>query len=272
MLGLGLSLSIEDFKRIIIFPKAMIIGLLCQMVVLPLLCFVLSVAFNLSSELSVGMMLLAACPGGATANLYSYLAKGDLALNISLTAINAALSLLTLPLIVSLSMLFFLGERGAIPVQTTKIIEVFSVILIPVTIGMFVKNKFSVFAEKVENTVKVLSVVFLVLITVGALTKEGGKAVDYIIMVLAPVIILNAVGMELGYVIPKLFKINRKQCVSISMEVGIQNAILAIYIATSVLGNINMAIPAGVYGITAFVGAAIFAFRLKQGHFYLKPF
>lgn len=272
MLGLGLHLTTEDFKRVVRFPKAILVGLFCQMLILPIICFGLCIAFNLSPALSVGMMLLAGTPGGATANLFSNLANGDVALNITLTAVNAVITLFTLPLIVVLSMTYFMDVSDGIPVQFSKIIEVFSLVLVPVGVGMFIKTKLPSLAKKVEKPVKVLSVVFLFLVIIGALTTEGGdNALDFVLKVGIPCILFNIISMNLGYFVSKSFKLSRKQSIAIGMEAGIHNGILAMYIGTVILGNNDMAIPAGVYGITALINAGVFVRWLKRGFIY-KPY
>ena len=136
MLGLGLTLTLDDFKRVARVPKAVIVGLACQMLLLPAACLGIAHLFQLAPELAVGLMLLAASPGGATANLFSHLARGDVALNITLTAVNSLLSLVTLPFIVNFSLEHFIGAGKAIPLQFDKVIQVFAIVLVPVTIGM----------------------------------------------------------------------------------------------------------------------------------------
>ncbi|RZL99550.1 MAG: bile acid:sodium symporter family protein [Pedobacter sp.] len=138
MLGLGLSLLIDDFKRVVLYPKAVVIGLFCQMILLPLICFGITLLFNLPPALAVGLMLLSASPGGATANLYSHLAKGDVALNVTLTAVNSVLTLFTLPLIVNFSIDYFMQSGQLVPMQFKKIVEVFAIVLVPVGIGMVI--------------------------------------------------------------------------------------------------------------------------------------
>src|SRR5262245_32208240 len=138
MLGLGLSLTLADFKRVIVCPKAVFVGLACQTLVPPLACYGIAKSFGLAPALAVGLMLLAASPGGATANLFSHLARGDVALNITLTATNSVLSLLTLPLIVGISLSAFMGSEKSVGLQFDKIIQVFAVVLVPVGIGMWV--------------------------------------------------------------------------------------------------------------------------------------
>ena len=162
MLGLGLSLTIADFTRVVRFPKAVIVGLSIQMLVLTVVCFGLCVLLKLPPELSVGMMLLAAAPGGASANIYSHLARGDVALNITLTAINSILSLFALPFIISFSLQYFMGSDQYIPPPFKKIIEVGMIILIPVAIGMILRNRFPSLSDKMEKPIRIFSVVLVV--------------------------------------------------------------------------------------------------------------
>ncbi|MDI5942478.1 bile acid:sodium symporter, partial [Micromonospora sp. DH15] len=163
MLGLGLTLTLDDFRRVVRYPKAMVVCLVSQMLILPAICLGLVVAFDLRPELAVGMMLLAASPGGSTASLYSHLFKGDLALNISLTAVNSVLALFTLPIIVNLSVAGFVGSDSSIGLQFDKVIQVFALVLIPIAIGMAIRARFTDAALRLERAVKVLSVVVLIL-------------------------------------------------------------------------------------------------------------
>ncbi len=165
MMGLGLSLTIDDFKRVAIYPKAVIIGLVCQMLILPIVCFLIVKGFALSPELAVGLMLLSAVPGGPTANIYSHLAKGDVALNVTLTAVNSVLALITLPFIVNFAIGYFMPEsEQVVTMQLTKVIEVCVMVLIPVSIGMLMRSKFPTLTLKLHKPVKIMSMLFLALI------------------------------------------------------------------------------------------------------------
>src|SRR5688572_22480715 len=163
MLGLGLGLTVDDFKRVLRYPRAVVVALGCQMLLLPLGCFLVALGFGLAPELAVGLMLLAASPGGATANLFSHLAKGDVALNITLTAVNSVLSVATLPVIVNLSMAYFMGEARSIPLQVGKTLQVFAIVLVPVAIGMSIRARWVDLADRLARPVKLLSVLFLTL-------------------------------------------------------------------------------------------------------------
>lgn len=260
MLGLGLSLTIADFKRVVLYPKAIFVGLSCQLVLLPALCFGITIFFGLSPELAIGLMLLSASPGGPTANLYSHLFKGDVALNISLTAVNSVLALFTLPLIVNLSIYYFMESGQVIPMETKKVIEIFMIVLIPVSIGMFMKSKIPQITKIVEKPIKILSAIFLVLIIVAAIVKEKEHIGSYFQQAGLSALTFNVLSLVLGYSVAKLFKINKPQSIAIAMEVGIHNGTLAIYIALSVIGNSVISIPAVIYSIMMFFTAAIFGY------------
>ena len=262
MLGLGLSLKIEDFKRVVVYPKAVFIGLLCQMIVLPLVCFGVAKVFGLGPELAVGLMLLAASPGGPTANLYSHLAKGDVALNITLTAINSVLTLITLPLVVELSLAHFMAG-GDIVMPFTKVVEVFLIVLIPVSVGMLTNAKAAGFARRMDKPVKVLSALFLVLVIAGAVLKEKENIGTFFQQVGVAALVFNILSMAIGYFIPRLLHVERKQSIAIGMEIGIHNGTMAIYIALNALENSTMSIPPAIYSLIMFFTAAVFGYLVN---------
>ena len=258
MLGLGLSLQLADFKRVIVYPKAVVIGLAAQMLILPAICLGIAHAFGLAPELAVGLMLLAASPGGATANLFSHLAKGDVALNITLTAVNSVLSLVTLPLIVNFAMVHFMGQDQTIPMQFGKVVSVIAVVLVPVVIGMLVRAKKTETAIKLEKPVLILSAVFLLLVIIGAVLKEREHLGTYFQQVGIAALVFNIVSMGVGYFVPKLFGVIEKQAIAIGMEIGIHNGTLAMFVASEVLGSSVMRIPPAIYSLIMFFTAAAF--------------
>lgn len=264
MMGLGLTLTLDDFRRIVVYPKAVVIGLLCQMLILPVVCFLIAKGFGLPPELAVGLMLLSAAPGGATANLYSHLAKGDVALNVTLTAVNSVLSLFTLPFIVNFAISHFMESDQAVTMQFSKIVEVCVIVIIPVSIGMLIRSKFSDLALKLDKPVKILSALFLVLIIVLAVIKEKHNIVHYFKEVGIAALTFNIVSMVVGYFVPLLFKIGKKQAIAIGMEIGIHNGTLAIYIALTLLGNSTMSIPPAIYSLIMFFTAAAFGFIVNS--------
>nr|WP_322940772.1 bile acid:sodium symporter family protein [Pseudomonas sp. s4] len=268
MLGLGLSLSLADFARVAKFPKPVLIGLACQLLLLPLACFFLAKLFGLAPALAVGLMLLAASPGGTTANLYSHLAHGDVALNITLTAVNSVIAILTMPLIVNLSLAYFMSADQAIPLQFAKVVQVFVIVLGPVAIGMWLRSRFPGFAERMQKPVKIISALFLLLIILLAVAKDWRTFVDYAPSVGGAALAFNLLSMAVGYCVPRLLKLNLRQAIAIAMEIGIHNGTLAIALALSpaLLNNPTMAIPAAIYSLIMFVTAALFGLWVNRVH------
>jgi bile acid:Na+ symporter, BASS family len=266
MLGLGLSLTIDDFRRVARFPRAVLVGLGCQMLLLPFVCFGLTLAFRLPPELAVGLMLLAASPGGATANLFSHLARGDVALNITLTAVNSVLALATLPVIVNLSMAYFMGADTSIPLQFGKTIQVFAIVLIPVAIGMTIRARLPELATRMTRPVKILSVIFLVLVIAAAISKEWVLLSTYFGQIGLAALAFNVVSLSTGYGAAMLARLGKRMAIAIGMEIGIHNGTLAIAIASSplLLDNTTMAVPAAVYSLIMFFTAAAFGYLVNR--------
>ncbi|MBI2285032.1 MAG: bile acid:sodium symporter family protein [Bacteroidetes bacterium] len=263
MMGLGLSLTIADFKRVAIYPKAVIIGLVCQVLVLPAACYLLVTTSSLPPELAVGLMLLSAAPGGPTANLYSHIAKGDVALNVTLTAINSIVAVFSLPLIVNFSIANLMESTQVIPLQFKKIIEVCIMVLLPVAIGMLIRSKLPQLAARLSKPVKIMSALFLVLVIVLTVLKEKSHIANDFQLVGIPALALNLLSMAIGYFIPRMFNLEKKQAIAIGMEIGIHNGTLAIYIALSVIGNSTMSIPPVIYSLIMFFTAAVFGYLVN---------
>jgi bile acid:Na+ symporter, BASS family len=260
MFGLGLSLTLADFRRVLVFPKAVVVALVCQTLLLPFACFAVAKGFGLAPALAVGLMLLAASPGGTAANLYSHLAHGDVALNVTLTAVNSALALLTLPVIVNLSLTHFYGEGKVIPLQFGKVLQVFLVVLVPVAVGMTVRARRTAFALRMARPVKILSILFLALIVLLALMKDSGTLGANFGAIGGAALTFNLLSLGVGYGVPRLLRLSQRQSVAIGMEIGIHNGTLAIAIALSplMLDNPAMAIPAAIYSGWMFATAALF--------------
>ena len=263
MFGLGLSLTVADFKRVGKHPKAVLIALACQLLILPLVAFGLVHLFNLPPVLAVGMMLLAASPGGTTANLYSHLFRGDVALNISLTAINSVIAVVTLPLIVNLSIGFFMPGEGELGIQFVKAIEVFAIVLLPVVLGMLVRRWRSSFADRMDKPVRIASVIILVVVIVGAVVANLQALLDNALALAGITILFCVVSLTIGFFVPRLLRVSRPQAVASSFEIGIHNATLAIVMAQTALGNFEMSLPAAVYGVLMFFIALAFGFLLR---------
>lgn len=259
MFGLGLGLSLDDFRRVARYPRAVLLGLALQIAVLPWAAFALALAFDLPTALAVGLMLLAASPGGATANIYSHLARGDVALNITLTAINSALCLLTLPLILNLALEYFLGAGQYVPPPTRKVVEVALIIVLPVLLGMLVRARAPGFAARAEQPLRVLSVLVLALLVAATVAQAWRTLLASFATVGLACLLFNLTSLGVGYAAPLALRLPRRQAIAIAMEIGIHNGTLAIFIALNVLGDSAMSIPAAVYSLLMFLTAAAFA-------------
>ena len=264
MFGLGLSLTPSDFVRVGRQPKAAAVALACQLLLLPAICFALVLAFRLPPILAVGMMLLAASPGGTTANLYSHLFRGDVALNISLTAINSVIAVVTLPVIVNLAVAYFQPGDMKVGLQLTKTLEVFMIVLVPVALGMLVRGLKPGFAQAMDRPVRIASILILTLVILGA----AASSLDVLLanfQALAGIVILFCLfSLGIGFAVPRLLKIERPQAIASAFEVGLHNATLAIVIAQSVLRSPEMTLPGAVYGVLMFPLAAAFGLLITR--------
>jgi BASS family bile acid:Na+ symporter len=265
MFGLGLALTPADFARVVQFPRAVIVGLLVQTVVLVAVAFAITQLFDLPPLLAVGFMLLAASPGGAMANIFSHLAHGDVALNITLTAINSVLALVWLPLVLSWSLVRFLGAELHVPAPTQKILEVAAVIILPVLIGMLVRYVWPAPARRAAGTVRAASVLLLALVVAISLANSGEMMLQHFGTVGLACITLNLVSLAIGYAVPRLIGLPVAQATSISLEIGIHNAAVAIFVALKVLESEVASVPAALYGIImlATAGIAVTWFRRR---------
>src|SRR6218665_1446423 len=268
MLGLGLSLTSADFTRVARYPKPVMIALACQFLLLPLLCFLLVTSIAIEPALAVGMMLLAASPGGTTANLYSHLAHGDVALNITLTAVSSCLAIITMPLIVNFSLAHFMAGDQALPLQFSKVLQVFAIVLGPVFIGMVLRQRSPAFAARMQKPVKIASVLLLLLIVAMAVIKDWQTMIAYAPVVGLVALSFNLLSLAVGYCVPLLLKLSQRQAVAIGMEIGIHSGALAIALAMSpaLLNNSTMAIPAAIYSIIMFFTAAAFGWWVNYAH------
>lgn len=273
MLGMGLGLIPDDFKRILVNPKAVVLGLVAQLLLLPLVGFVLASLFPLSPELAVGVMILSTCPGGSTSNLVTYLAKGNVALSITLTAISSLITVFTIPLVINLAMARFLDASTTLqlPLLATMI-RIAVITVIPVALGMLLNNKAPELAAGIEKWVKWLSLFFLGLIIVGLLLKERAQVASFFLQAGGVTFALIIITMGLGYAIATLAKLDPQSTTAITVEVGIQNGTLAIAIASAplFLNTPSMAIPAAVYSLLMFVISGLFAWW-SQRHLSTNP-
>ena len=265
MLGLGLALQLADFIRIFNYPKAIFIGITSQMILLPLIAFSIASFINIKPELAVGIMILSACPGGATSNLFSYLSNGDTALSITLTAISSALSVITIPLIINFGMVQFMHEGQVIHLPVIKtILQILVITIIPISLGMMVRFKKPNFAIKMEKAVKVASSIFLFAIIFGIIWNERERLPNFFRQVGFAIFALNIITMLIGYYGSKIGGLNLKQSITIALESGIQNGALGIVIAVSILNIPEMSIPSAVYGLLMYVSGGFMIWRFGK--------
>lgn len=257
MFGMGMTLTIADFKRVILSPKAKLLGLACQLLMLPMLAFALAYAFRLPPELATGLMLIAACPGGPTSNIITHLSRGDTALSVTLTAVSSVITVFTIPLIVNFAMGHFMQGEAVIHLPFGKtLLQLMAVTLVPIALGMWVHSARPSFAQRMSRPVNVLSLLFLALIIIGAVVQE--KDLGAQIAAAGPAAItLNLIAMVLGFAIAALLKLTRPQRTTIIIEVGIQNGTLALAIALGMLESSRIAIPAVVYSLFMFFSGAL---------------
>ena len=266
MWGMGLTLVIDDFKRVFEKPKAIFLGLVNQLIFLPLIAFGLLKLMPANPEVAVGIMILAACPGGPTSNLLSLLAKADTALSVSLTAVTSVVTVFTIPIIVNIGLQEFAGDGKNIQLDTIKTIgTMIIVVIIPMVIGMVIKNRTADFANKMAKPVRVISVILLALIIIGIVIKEKDNILDYFAQAGIIALLLNVITMLFGFGCAKLLKLNGKQAVTISLESGIQNGTMALMVAGTLLANVSYGIAPAVYSlIMYFTGGFLVNLFLKN--------
>ncbi len=262
MAGLGLHLTPADFRRVLAMPRAVIVALAVQALLLPPVAFLLARAFNLPGELALGLVLLASSPGGVTANLFSHLTRGDVALNVTLTAINSVLALLTLPLWTALALSLFLSAEGNVPPPTRKVIEVAVLVIGPVVLGMVLRAWRPALADRAEKPVRLLSSLLLGLLIVAAFASEWDTVREFAPVVGAACVLFNIASLGAGYLLPRLLKLDEPQAIAIGFEVGIHNGTLAIFIALEVLGRAQASIAPAIYSLSMYLTAALFAWWL----------
>ena len=273
MFSLGLGLVVEDFKRIVVQPKAFAVGLLSQMVMLPIVGLVLAISFELPPELALGLVILALCPGGATANLLTRVAHGDVALSISVTATCTLLSVLTMPFMVKIMAGYFLGiEAGNIDV-TALGLSMLMLTAAPVVLGMMVRRFAPALTSRVEKAVSTIAIV-LVVVVVGAVLASNWTMFIENLPTLGPsVITLNVVMLLVGVLLARAFALTEAQGTAIALETGIQNGALGITVGSLIVASAGevapFSVPSGVYGITMY--PVCLAFTLWRRDRVMRP-
>ena len=267
MFGIGLNLRFQDFGIIFSRPKAIIIGLVAQMILLPLIAFALNHFLDISPILKVGFVLIAACPGGTTSNLVTLFLRGRLALAVALTAFSSFLILFTIPIIVNIALRIYEGheEDISLPFAGT-VLDIFLTVLLPTILGMLLRELRPVFANALRKPINNLMLIILLLAFVGIILFENQGSGDILRHknLFLPSFLLNLISMLAGYLLALFSGINNRGRFTIAIQVGLQNSALAIYVASKLLGQNEMAIVAVVYGTFTLFTTAFYAYLMKR--------
>lgn len=259
MLGIGMSLSVSSFSQLLSARRAATIAFLNQFLILPLLAFVIAWALSMPSELQVGLIVLAACPSASTSNLFTYLARGDTALSISLTAFNKMFALITIPLYINLAMVFFMGESQNVTLAFADTFErLMLMVLLPTMVGMAIRHQFPEYAERAKGNVKKIAVVCLVLLITWIVVQQRHSLIDMLFAAGPAVTMLCVLIMCCGYGLSSLFKLPNAQRTAITLESGMQSGGMAIVIAAGILESAAMAVPAAIYSLVMYLFAGAF--------------
>lgn len=259
MFGIGLSLRMADFRAVLRTPRALTVGLVAQLLLLPAIAFALAVLMYLPPEIAVGLMIIALAPGGATSNVFSYLARGDVSLSISLTAIVSLITPFTLPLATAWSMLYFVGDNTMITLPVIKtIVQLLLITVIPVALGMFVLAMWPRAAALLETGLRWLSVAFLLVVVSLIVYRNSEYMAEFFARAGLATLVLNLLTLVLGYQLARRLRLGRPQAVTISFEVGIQNGTMALVVAGTLIGDQTMMIPAVTYSLIMLASGAVF--------------
>ena len=264
MFTLGIGLTIEDFKNILREPKVFGLGIINQIILLPIIAFAIVSIIKLPSEMAVGMMILACCPGGVTSNMITKLAKGDTALSISYTAVASIVTVITLPLIVGFSMQHFMGSDAPSINILSLGLTMFFITTLPVTIGLYINTKYSTITTSFLPVANKISTVLFIIIVIGALASEWDTFINNLNTLGPAILTLITIMLLIGYNSAIWFSMNKKKAITIAIESGIQNATVGITIGNLILsegtGLSILSLPSGVYGILMYLICLPFVF------------
>ena len=265
MFALGLGLSWNDFTRVAKQPRDFFVGALSQIIILPIVAFILVKLWPIAPELAIGVMIIAAAPGGATSNIITYFSKGDVALSISLTAIISLLCVLTIPFIIITSLNLLMGTNTTQEISLLEIAsKMFLIVTIPVLLGMLFKKFFENATSLFEPTAKKISAVLFVLVLIGAILSERDNIISYFSQAGLITLVLNILMMFIAFYLARFFGSGEAQKKSITIECGLQNGTLAIVVATSIFGGGVYLIPAATYSLIMFATSLIFVYFIRK--------
>jgi len=264
MFTLGLGLSLADFVQIIKNPKNFFIGLISQLFFLPIVAIAITMIWSLPNEIAIGLILIAAAPGGVTSNILTSFAKGDVALSISLTAVMSLLSVISIPIVLGIS-LGLISDQSLGSISLSGIaISMFLIVTLPVLLGMIFRATLSYLTKIIEKWAKVISTLLFVLVLLGAILAERENIINYFAQTGLVVLVLNLTMMVLAYYWAKVFGTGKAQQKAITIECGLQNGTLAIFVGTSVFGGGLYIIPAATYSLVMYLTSLIFIFIFRK--------
>jgi len=259
MFGMGLALTINDFKRVFVFPKASLGGLAGQMLLLPAIGFATVEMFNLSGEIAVGVIVLVTCAGGATSNLFSYLARADTALSVTLTAASSVLIVITLPIIVNLALRTYLNTEAELSLPAWNTVKTLSMMtIVPVIVGMALAAKYPSQVNQLEPWMRKLSLLVLGLIVLPTLVNAPNTIQGHLGSLVPAMFFVNLISMIAGYAIARVLKLNQAQTRTLTIEVGVQNVVTGFFVATTLLHNAQLAVPAAIYAIPMVLNVVLY--------------
>ena len=268
MLGLGLGLKLDDFLRVFKAPKDFIVGFISQLIILPLVAYLLIIIFRTPPEIAIGVMIIAAAPGGVTSNVLTKFADGDVALSISLTAVISLLSIITVPVIIFTSAdLFGVTEISKNISMTGIAIKMFLVVTVPVILGMIIRKFAENFIASKVNLFNKLNILLFIIFFIAAFYEERENILSFIMQAGVISLTLNISMMVIAYYIAKIFTSGIKQMKTIALECGLQNGTLALFVSTQIFGtDILYAIPTGAYALIMYMTGFIFIYILKKSN------
>lgn len=265
MFGLGIGLTFADFERVFRYPRAFSVGVLCHFVLLPLVGYVIVTVFGITGAMAVGYMLIAACPTGATSNLLTYHARGDVALAVSFTAFAGVVSIFTVPAIVGWSYAHYMGAQQAIAFPYGSVmLQIILVLALPVSIGMLIRNRAPRWVAIWQPRLSLSGTILFVLIVIAAVAKNWAVFKQHGLALAPLVLTMNLVMMTLGFGLSRLARAPMRQAATVAIESSVQNGALAIVLASSVLGNNEMMLPAAVYSVVMYAGGIAFVFLMRR--------
>jgi len=265
MLGLGMGLTIQDFKRVVVYPKDFIVGLVCQFILLPIIAFILIKIMNTPVELALGVMIIAAAPGGVTSNVLTKFANGDVALSVSLTAIISLISIISVPFIVFtsanlLEVSYLSKEFSMIGIS----MKMFLVVALPVIFGMLLRKFATNFITSKTLLIQKISIILFIIVFAAIWIEEWDNIISFIVRAGSIALILNVTMMFVGYYIAKLFASGIAQRKCITLECGLQNGTLAVFVSTQIFDELVYMVPTAAYALIMFITSLIFVFTVRK--------